>query len=236
MRLSDALAARQGQAAPTYLDLRFDAQGHALPDPGCTVVAHVKDPAANAALAAVRETMEAAGLARFWAWLPPSSFHMTMFDMLLHGRRGAAWPQDLDPTMPGRIADTLLTDKLRAFSLGTAPVFRMTLDGLALSPSGMGVALRGDTPAEDARLRALRDRLAAATGLSARPGHAEYRFHITLAYLIAWPSAEEAAAADAVLARAEAALLAALPALDLGPPEVCLFDDMTEFRPLYTLS
>ena len=92
MRLTDALAARQGQAAPTYLGLRFDARGQALPDPGCTVVAHVREPAANAALATVRATMEAAGLARFWAWLPPSSFHMTMFDMLLHSRRGAAWP------------------------------------------------------------------------------------------------------------------------------------------------
>lgn len=236
MRLSDAIAARQGEAPPTYLDLRFDARGHALPDPGCTVVAHVRDPAANAALAAVRARMADAGLARFWAWLPPSSFHMTMFDILLHGRRGAAWPQDLDPTLDGRLADARMTERLRGFPLDTAPVFRMALDGLALSPSGMGVALRGETPAEDARLRALRDRMAAATGLSARPGHADYRFHVTLAYLIDWPAPQEAAEADAALAEAEAALLDALPALDLGPPEVCLFDDMTEFRPLFTLA
>ncbi len=236
MRLADALAARQGEAAPTYLGLRFDAQGNPLPDPGCTIIAHVREPAANAALATVRATMQAAGLARFWAWLPASSFHMTMFDMLLHGRRGAAWPQHLDPTMPGRLADEATVEAVRGFALGTDPVFRMKVDGLTLSPSGMGVAVSGETPQEDARLRALRDRLAAATGLSARPGHAEYRFHITLAYLIDWPAPEDAREADAMLAEAEAALLAALPALDLGPPEVCLFDDMTEFRPLFALS
>ncbi|WP_339947592.1 DUF1868 domain-containing protein [uncultured Albimonas sp.] len=236
MRLTDALAARQGEAAPTYLDLRFDAQGHALPDPGCTVIAHVREPAANAALATVRATMQAAGLARFWAWLPPASFHMTMFDMLLHGRRGAAWPQHLSPTLSGRLADEALIEALRGFSLDTDPVFAMKLDGLTLSPSGMGVALSGRTPAEDARLRALRDRLAAATGLAARPGHADYRFHVTLAYLIDWPAPEDAREADAMLSEAESALLGALPTLDLGPPEVCLFDDMTEFRPLFTLS
>ncbi|MGR3780748.1 MAG: DUF1868 domain-containing protein [Albimonas sp.] len=236
MRLTDALAARQGQAAPTYLGLRFDARGQALPDPGCTVVAHVREPAANAALATVRATMEAAGLARFWAWLPPSSFHMTMFDMLLHSRRGAAWPRHLPQDMPGREADGIVVETLRGFALETAPVFRMKLDGLVLSPSGMGVAVSGETPAEDARLRALRDRLAAATGLSDRPGHDEYRFHITLAYLIDWPAPEDAREADAMLSEADSALLAALPTLDLGPPEVCLFDDMTEFRPLFSLS
>ena len=39
-----------------------------------------------------------------------------------------------------------------------------------------------------------------------------------------------------MLSEADSALLAALPALDLGPPEVCLFDDMTEFRPLFSLT
>ena len=39
-----------------------------------------------------------------------------------------------------------------------------------------------------------------------------------------------------LLSEADSALLAALPTLDLGPPEVCLFDDMTEFRPLFSLS
>ncbi|SFH67923.1 DUF1868 domain-containing protein [Albimonas pacifica] len=236
MRLTDALAARQGEAAPTYLGLRFDARGDALPDPGSTIVAHVREPAANAALATVRATMEAAGLARFWAWLPPSSFHMTMFDMVLHGRRGAAWPRHLPQDLPGREADAAVVEAVRGFALDTDPVFRMTPRSLTLSPSGMGVTLTGETPAEDARLRALRDRLAAATGLAERPGHADYRFHITLAYLIDWPAPEDAREADAMLSEAESALLAALPTLRLGPPEVCLFDDMTEFRPLFTLS
>lgn len=236
MRVADALAARQGTAAPTYLDVRFDAHARALPDPGCTIIAHVRDASLNAALSAVPAAMVAAGLYRFWAWLPAASYHMTLFDMVLHARRGPAWPRGLAQDLPGREADAATIERLRGFALDADPVFRMKPVGLTLSPSGMGVAMEGATPAEDARLRALRDRLAAATGLDARPGHADYRFHITLAYLIDWPSAAEAARADAALAAAEAALLSAAPVMELGPPEVCLFDDMTEFRPLFTLS
>ena len=235
-KVSDALAARQGGAAPTYLDRRFDAQARPVPDPGSTVIAHVTDPADNAALAAIPAAMRAAGLDHFWAWLPAPSYHMTLFDMLLHGARGPRWSRDLDQGMVGREADAVLTERLRGVSCQTAPRFRMANRGLAVSPAGIGVTLEGETPAEDARLRALRDLLAALTGLSARPGHADYRFHITLAYLIEWPSPAEAEAADEALAAAETAFLAAAPVFDLGPPEVCLFDDMCEFRPLFTLS
>ena len=96
-------------------------------------------------------------------------------------------------------------------------------------------ALAGADAAEERRLRALRDRLAEAAGLTHRPGHDAYMFHVTLAYLIAWPGAEEAARIDHLIHGAEGALAAALPRIRLGAPEVCLFTDMTAFRPQFTL-
>ena len=44
-----------------------------------------------------------------------------------------------------------------------------------------------------------------------------------------------AAETDAALDAAEAALIAALPVVEIGAPEVCVFDDMTAFRELFRL-
>ncbi|MEE3101578.1 MAG: DUF1868 domain-containing protein [Pseudomonadota bacterium] len=235
-RLAPGLASEAGAHPPVWLGNRFDAEGTALPDRGATVIGHVRAPAAVAALSAVHEALAAAGLARFWAFLPPTSFHMTQFDLVLHNRREAErWPEGLAPDLPAAEADAAVTDRLRGFATGEAFPFRLAVRGLYASSGGMGVALAGETPAEDARLRAMRDRIAARTGLAHRPGRASYPFHISLAYLIAWPeTAEVAEAHDAALDAAEAALLAAMPVVEIGAPEVCVFDDKTEFRPLVT--
>ncbi|MAS42575.1 MAG: hypothetical protein CML43_05380 [Rhodobacteraceae bacterium] len=236
-RLGPGMASPAGAHPPQWLGKRFDAEGRALPDGGATVIGHVRAPAAGAALGAVHDGLAAAGLSRFWAWLPASSFHMTQFDLILHNRREPErWPEGLSPDLPAPEADAAITDRLRGFETGEVFPFRMAVRGLYAAPGGLGVALEGETPAEDARLRAMRHRIAARVGLAHRPGHADYPFHISLAYLTAWPETGALAAeTDAALDAAEAALIAALPVVEIGAPEVCVFDDMTAFRELFRL-
>ncbi len=178
--------------------------------------------------------MKARGLARFWAWLPASSYHMSL---LLHAEREARrWPETLPRDVSEAEADAWILSRLDGFDAGARPLCRMANRGIVASDAGLGVALEGETPGEDVRLRALRDRLAARTGLAHRAGHESYAFQITLAYLIAWPSPEETRAGGAALAEASAALTKVVPIFHPGAPEVRLFHDMTEFRPQFVLA
>lgn len=228
-RMTDALAAGADAAPPPWLNKRFDAAGNALPEPGCTVVAHITDPATRAALQGVRARLAAEGLDRFWAWVPEASWHMTLFDLVLHGAADPARdPQGLPSGLSPRQVEDALFDRLRGLDLGDAPPWEVAPRGIYRA-SGIGVALTGADAREERRLRFLRDRIAEATGLSARPGHAEYRFHITLGYQIAWPTAPEAARADAAIDAAADALAQAAPRIPLGAPEACRFADMTAY-------
>ena len=71
------------------------------------------------------------GLDRFWAWLPPSSFHMTMFDLLLHNRREAArWPRGIPADATDAEADAIMLERMRAAAPGDAPPWRVAPQGL----------------------------------------------------------------------------------------------------------
>jgi hypothetical protein len=230
-RTTDALAAGLAEAPPHWLGKRFDAAGTPLRDAGCTVLCAVDDPGALSALGAVRGRLAAAGLDRFWAWLPERSLHMTVFDVTLHARRDADhWPANLSPDATEADADAEMIRRLSGLRAGPRPPYLMAPQGIYRGEGGVGVGLSSAGMEEDKRLRALRDQLAIATGLTHRPGHAVYRFHITLGYMIAWPSMAEAARADALFDAAEDALRAAAPVIALGLPDIRTFDDMTAFR------
>ena len=222
-------------AAPRFLDVRFDAAGRPLPCPGNTVLAHLGDGPAARALSAARDRLRAAGGERVLAFLPAESCHMTLFDGLLHDvRRPDRWPSDLPLDAPADRADAAM---LAAFRGAPAPGrFTLSPVRLAIGDAGLGLILQGADAAEESRLRAFRDDLAARTGLRHRPGHDSYVFHITLAYLIAPVDPAEAEALETARRAAEAEILASLGPLTLGPPEACLFTDMTAFRTQFRIA
>ena len=236
--LSGAAAAADG-APPRFLDVRFDAARRPVRCSGCTVVAPLA-PADRAPFAAVRAAAEAAGVAEFWAWLPPSSYHMTLFDLLLHDRRDPMLrPADLPADAPPEAADSFALGRMAGERAHAPPPWRMRVLGLeasARSAACVAAALEPRDAAENARMRAMRDRWADATGLRHRPGHDAYVFHVTLAYLVRWPEGPALAAAERALGEASEALVAETPELNLHAAEVCVFDDMTEFRPRFVLA
>ena len=216
---------------PRYLGVRFDAHGRALPCAGCTVIGHIRPGPVAEALRAAVDRLRAEPAARCFAWLPAPSWHMTLFDGLLHAVRDPdRWAEGLDPDADGAAVDAWF---LRRAAAVPAPDSSFLLRPRAVEPApgaGVWVALDAESPAEEARLRGYRDALAAATGLARRPGHASYGFHITLAYPIAWPAPAEAAAFEAALAEADAALRAAAPRIAIGPPEICRFAAIDRFE------
>ena len=130
----------------------------------------------------------------------------------------------------------MLEENFGLVQLSTGDLLRAAVAaGTKAGKAAKAVMEAGDLVSDEIVIAILRDRLAEAAGLTHRPGHDAYMFHVTLAYLIAWPGAEEAARIDHLIHGAEGALAAALPRIRLGAPEVCLFQDMTAFRPQFTL-
>ncbi|MEM8752063.1 MAG: DUF1868 domain-containing protein, partial [Pseudomonadota bacterium] len=163
MRLSALPKADERPANPPYLGVRFDRAGRPVRDGGVTVIHHITDPDANRALSAARDRIAAADDGSCLAWLPPSSYHMTLFDLLLHSRRDSVrWPKGLSTDAEDGAADRFLFDKLRRFDPGDAAPFRIALRGISAEDGGLGVAVVGADAREETRLRALRDRLGAA--------------------------------------------------------------------------
>lgn len=234
MTYAEIVAARR-DAPPPYLGKRFDADRRPLPCPGNTMIGHIRPGPIRDALTAARDRLAAAPAGDCFAWLPPDSYHMTLYDGVLYGRREPGyWPPALAPDAPDAEADAFVFARLGA--LAPPAPFRMT--PVALEPArGAGVWLRlaPETAAEERRIRLFRDACAEAVGLADRPGHADYPFHVTLAYGVAWPDAAAAQTFDAALAEAEATLRLAAPLIEIGPPELCRFADMTRFEPALIL-
>ncbi|SEA71916.1 DUF1868 domain-containing protein [Rubrimonas cliftonensis] len=229
MSYAQTVAAASGP--PRFLGERFDGGGRPLRASGNTVIANLNEGAPLAALTAARDALAATDAGPCFAWLPPSSYHMTLYDGLLHARRERGyWPTDLAMDVTDAEADAFMLARLGACPPPGERAFRMILLGIEAGPGGgVGVAMGCEDAAEEARLRGWRDRLAEAAGLAARPGHAAYAFHVTLAYAVAWADADAAPAFDAALAQAGATLAARLPLVEAWPPLYCHFADMTRF-------
>ncbi|QDZ00697.1 DUF1868 domain-containing protein [Nitratireductor mangrovi] len=218
------------EAPPRHLGTRYDVEGRFLPEPGNTIVCHVVAGSATAAaLLAARDALKALPHGDRFTCTPPSSYHMTVFQGTIEGRRGPDyWPAGLSADMP--IDDTTEWFAARLRGLPPAPSFRMR--PVQMTPLGLVVA--GATDADEKAIRGWRDRLTALFDYR-HPDHDEYVFHVTLAYQTAWLPADAGAAYRPALAEITRRIVEAAPTLELGPPEFCVFDDMKEFRPLIAL-
>lgn len=221
-----------GKAAPPrYLGIRFDMSGRFLPTPGNTVVSHVvAGSRTQAALERVRQALIDLPHGDRFAYTPVSSHHMTVFQGTIEGRRQRHfWPEDLP-------ADASIDDTTRLFlqrleDFPRAQPFRMKL--ASITP--LGLVLTGATEQDERAVRKLRDELTVPFGYR-HPDHDSYRFHITLAYPKVWLPAGAEETYLPALERLRDSFAEEVETIELGAPAFCVFEDMTEFRPLKYLS
>lgn len=232
MSFADIVRA-EGAGPPRWLDVRFDASGTPVRCSGNTMVCHLREKAGRGAVSEIAARLASAPAGDCFAFTAPESWHMTVFNGLLHeadrDRRGF-WPADLPADATDDEADAFMLDRMATVAPPDTPIHMVATGFSGLPSHGLGIALAPGTADEEIFIRTYRDRLAEATGLKARPGQAGYGFHLTLAYLVRWPSVDEASAFDAVLASLTAGIADLFPPFRLGPPELCLFDHMDEFR------
>lgn len=227
---SEKFTATGKAAPPPHAGVRFDAAGRFLSTPGNTVVCHVVPGSATVrALLEVRDGLAALPWSDRLAWTPPESYHMTVFQGVIEGRRAPGyWPEAVALDSPIEAATRLYRERLEGFR--NRNPFRMRSAGV----TPLGLVVTGATPADEAAIRAMRDALAEPFGYR-HPDHDDYVFHITLAYLKDWLPEDAGPTWLPALEALSAGFAARAPVIELEGPAFCVFDDMTAFRPLLML-
>ena len=221
-----------GGDTPAAIGKKFDQAGTPLHDPGCTVICHVPRPSdAFDALVKAQDRLKAGPFADGFAFLPPASFHMTVFDVFIESGRH----RERIPTWLGMDAGVAAITEDVLASLENLPVEQ----DFAIRPTGIfagfSVAVTGLDAGKEAQLRDTRDSLSNATTIR-RADHDTYPFHITLAYNLRWFTRQEAEAICELSAEVAEDLIREMPSLTLGPLEFCRFETMHHFEPIRSLT
>jgi hypothetical protein len=212
---------------------KFSPDGQALTFPGNTILCHI-DPRSRAheALIVFQQHAKNAPWASSFSFLPPSSFHMTVFEgVCMNEAYRSDWPEGVSVQASRDEVSAILLDRLRGVQLPERHLVRPM--GIR-HKAGIGVVVEGADEAQDASLRAMRILLRDTLGIYPAD-FAGYRFHITLAYMLHWLTDDVARQVSADLDRFLTAFRQEIRQIELGPPEFCNFETMRAFTPLRIL-
>ncbi len=210
---------------------KFGPNGAALDFPGNTIVCHI-DPKSDAYAALIRlqDGMKTGPFSNYFSFLPPSSFHMTVFEgVCLKDEAHRVWPRGIAHESDlSEITSAMLT----RLDHTTAPSrISIKTSELFVSKGGVGVGVSGADPEMETRLRRQREIFRDHLQINP-PGFEIYRFHISLAYLLEWLPLESARELTDFVDILYAEFMEKVPTIELGPPEFCNFNSMHHFEPV----
>lgn len=210
------------------VESKFDKNGHVLQFPGNTIICFA-DPQSSAYQEAewAQQHLAKQPYAHKFAMLPPSSFHMTVIELLCDDvRQVERWSSHLPLDSPLAETDEYFIQTVAR--VAPPSNFRMVFSHLSLGTVGLSLTL---TPADDETASALqnyRDAIAEVTGVRF-PDHSSYVFHLSLAYRIIQLSDKEAQQLETVAQQINQRLSEHFGVLNTGQPVLTFFDDMFAF-------
>ena len=220
---------------PKGVGSKFFPDGQVRAYPGNTVLCHVAGiPPLIERLDKLYGRLLDAEVAQIYTLLPPSSWHMTVFDGVCDGNRnGERWPGDLDREAPLLEINQTFEARLKAGRFGPGLSFAMRVRRLRPLMNVIAIELEPADEGEERAVRALRQRLATTLSFD-RSAPDTYTFHITLAYFLRFPDASEKARLESLMTDEIQDMAKSLDPFRVGPPEFCHFNDMFAFsRRLY---
>ncbi|MBT8454955.1 MAG: DUF1868 domain-containing protein [Alphaproteobacteria bacterium] len=211
---------------------KFTPDGAVQHWPGNTFICHVdRRSHAFEAMRELQENVKKSVFNRFFTFLPPPSFHMTVYQGLSPGMKpGSGWPEGIPEGLSPDDVNALLLERLDRLALSTS--YRIKVDGLF---AGYSLTVSGADEAEERALRQTRLSLRDATGITFEDFDS-YVFHITMAYLIDWLSDGTARELVDFSSEISRRFLSEIGTIELGPVEFCTFDTMHHFELVKTLT
>ncbi|KAJ6584733.1 RNA ligase/cyclic nucleotide phosphodiesterase [Mycena capillaripes] len=218
----------EGPKYPPGVPSKFDSDGNVQRFPGNTIVSHLSptsEPELYNSMLALYDTLKNSHLSHLYALLPPSSWHMTVFEGVCDQ------VHDLSITASLEECTALYQEKLSSFDLQCDPPYYISITGFDPLETGIGIHLEPSTTEGDARIRGLRDWLSDVLHIRAKE-HKTYVLHFSMAYLLRILTKEQ----DQELRKLLMDHLEGMPKqCKLGAPEFCTFEDMFAFKRLFYL-
>ena len=229
-RLSDR--ARPPGIEPPNGGGKFTPDGAVQIWPGNTFICHIdRVSTAYEAIRELQEEVKKSVFNRFFTFLPPPSFHMTVYQGLAPGMSaGLGWPPDLPEELKRDEITAELLNRLAPLELPKS--YRVKVEGLFC---GYSLTMVGADADEEAALRETRVDLRDATGIQFADFN-EYVFHITMAYLVDWLSDKTAHDLVEFSDELENRFRNVIGTIELGAVEFCNFESMHHFEPVMTLA
>ena len=210
-----------------HVNFKFHEDGRAREFIGNTIISLV--PEESNTMVVLKELRKAV-LQTNWhqkmAMLPPSSFHMTVFDLVCDQVRDTAhWSSLCALDAPMGEVDAVFERVWN--TLPTAPTFRMAFDYLDIGDY-ITVRLKPADDDANAVIRRYRNQLSEVYGIR-QPNHDSYFFHISLAYAVRKMSKQDLGASAGLIASWKDRLERELAHIDLQPANLVFFDDMSNY-------
>lgn len=209
---------------------KFGSDGQVLPFPGNSIVCHLDtDSVQHRLLCELQGVARQENFAPAFAELPPSSFHMTVLDLVCDKvREPYAWIKGLSLDAPFELVDREIVHRVS----GQPFPKKLRMRFVDFGPYRTTIHIRLE-PADDETMEVLscfRDALSEASGVR-HPNHDSYQFHVSLAYLLCSLTKEQERALFQFQDRWSYRLSEGFDILELRAPELVFFENMFFFSP-----
>lgn len=217
---------------PAGVPDKFDPDGNVQHFPGNTIISHLSNSSElYSSLLVLYERLKKSPHSHLYTLLPPSSWHMTIFEGVTDKvRKPSYWPSNLPSDASIEECTELYLRELSTFDLRTPLPYHLTVTELKPIKGSISLHIEPHTT-DNIALRGLRDRLAERLKIRGR-NYNHYSFHIAVAYPLRFLTEDQ----DAELKALIMDHFKDMPKeFELGAPEFCRFEDMFAYERLMYL-
>ena len=205
---------------------KFDDKGTPLPFPGCTIICNIPlNSHLSDQIIFFQKKMKNFNPEQTYFYLPPSSFHMTLFDCCnLNTKNTKYWPTDIDPDMDYKNIAIELNKRIQNY------IFPEELNlKLKIFFGGYSIVLEPFSEKDEKILKNCRDELSSLLKIKFE-NHQRYTFHITLAYILRELNQIEIKNLIEFNKQLSFDFSKKFPKITFTKPEMCTFKNMLEFK------
>ena len=211
---------------------KFDDRGNPLPFPGCTIICNIPlNTNLSDQIISLQKNIENFNPEKTYFYLPPSSFHMTLFDCCNFNTKNTNnWQLDIGPDMDYNDIAIELNKRIQNY------IFPEELNlKLKMFFGGYSIILEPYSEKDEKILRNCRDELSSLLKIKFE-NHQRYNFHITLAYILRELNKIEINNLIEFNKKLSLDFIKKFSKITFTKPEMCTFEDMLEFKSINSSS